>query len=153
MNYEIVNLDKKIVVGVEKETTNVNMQAVKDIGEVWQEFITSGIYENIQSKVNNKTIGLYTDYQGDFTKPYNFVACCEVEDGKDLKEGVVKKIISSGKYAKFVITGDIKESVGKFWGELWNMNLDRAYTCDFEEYQNNNEDMTDQEIHIYISLN
>ncbi|HBI94481.1 MAG TPA: AraC family transcriptional regulator, partial [Terrisporobacter glycolicus] len=29
----------------------------------------------------------------------------------------------------------------------------RKYSCDFEEYQNNTEDMKNQEIHIYISIN
>ncbi len=28
----------------------------------------------------------------------------------------------------------------------------KKYTCDFEEYQNNSEDMQKQEIHIYIAL-
>jgi predicted transcriptional regulator YdeE len=32
------------------------------------------------------------------------------------------------------------------------MNLKRRYTCDFEEYQNNQEDMQNQEIHIYIAI-
>ena len=33
-----------------------------------------------------------------------------------------------------------------------NMDLKRKYTCDFEEYQNNSEDMQKQEIHIYIAI-
>ncbi|CEJ73498.1 AraC family transcriptional regulator [[Clostridium] sordellii] len=37
--------------------------------------------------------------------------------------------------------------------KLWKMNLDRKYSCDFEEYQNNDEDIQNQEIHIYISIN
>lgn len=36
--------------------------------------------------------------------------------------------------------------------QVWNMDLKRKYTCDFEEYQNNSEDMLKQEIHIYIAL-
>lgn len=30
--------------------------------------------------------------------------------------------------------------------------IERKYTCDFEEYQNNTEDMQNQEIHIYIAI-
>lgn len=153
MDYEIVNLDEKIVIGVGRETTNANMQAVKDIGEVWEQFFANNIFERIQEKINGKTIGLYTDYQGDFTKPYNFVACCEVKEVKEMKSDLVKKVIPSGKYAKFIITGDVKEAAGNFWAQLWGMDLNRAYTCDFEEYQNNSEDMSNQEIYIYISLN
>ncbi|SFB13479.1 GyrI-like domain-containing protein [Clostridium frigidicarnis] len=152
MKYEIINLEKKIVRGILKETTNINGQCTKDIGEVWQKFCTEEVYENINPRKNNKTIGLYTDYQGDFTKPYNFMACCEILNSSNLSDNFVEKIIREGRYAKFVINGDVIKAVGKFWNELWNMDLDRAYTCDFEEYQNNTEDMSNQEIHIYISL-
>lgn len=152
MKYEILKLEKKIVRGILKETTNINGQCTKDIGALWQRFCTKEIYENINSRKNHKTIGLYTDYQGDFTKPYNFMACCEISDSSDIQYNFVEKIIPEGRYAKFVINGHIIEAVGEFWNELWNMDLDRAYICDFEEYQNNTEDMNNQEIHIYISL-
>lgn len=62
------------------------------------------------------------------------------------------KIIPKGKYAKFVIVGDVQKSVGEAWSKIWSMNLKRKYTCDFEEYQNNTEDMQNQEIHIYIAI-
>ncbi|MCC0646068.1 MULTISPECIES: GyrI-like domain-containing protein [unclassified Clostridioides] len=165
MDYEIVHISEKIVVGVSKETTNNNGQAVKDIGELWKNFMGKGIYNAIKGKKNDKTIGLYTDYQGDFTNPYNFVACCEVnsEDGKDNNlsefnekdicgEFVISKVIPGGKYAKFTITGDIQKSVGEFWFEFWKMDFDRTYISDFEEYQNNTYDMNKQEVHIYIGI-
>ncbi|GAA0070920.1 GyrI-like domain-containing protein [Clostridium sardiniense] len=153
MNYEIVNLDEKKVVGLVKETTNNENKAVKDIGELWQKFIMEGYYEKVQNKKDNKAIGLYTDYQGDFTKPYNFFCCVEVSEASKIEAPLVSKTILGGKYAKFIIKGDVKNSVGEFWLKLWQMDLDRSYTCDFEEYQNNSEDMQNQEIHIYISIN
>ena len=112
-----------------------------------------GHYQNIENRKNNKAIGLYTDYQGDFSKPYNFICCCEVNKNDSIKEPLVSKTIPSGKYAKFIINGDVKNSVGKFWMKLWQMDLDRKYSCDFEEYQNNTQDMQNQEIHIYIAVN
>ena len=60
--------------------------------------------------------------------------------------------VYTGKYAKFVIHGDVQNAVGQAWQEIWKMDLNRKYTCDFEEYQNNSEDMLKQEIHIYIAL-
>jgi predicted transcriptional regulator YdeE len=76
--YEIVELQDKKVGGLSKKTTNQNMQAVQDIASVWQQFIGNGIYAAIENKTDNTTIGLYTDYEEDFTKPYYFIACCEV---------------------------------------------------------------------------
>ncbi len=150
MKYEIVELEEKIIEGIEVRTTNQNGKSIKDIGETWQKLFTQGIYDTIQNKVNNKTIGLYTDYELDYTKPYIFVAGAEVSSKTD--STLVNKVIKKGKYAKFVIKGDVQNSVGQAWQEIWNMDLKRKYTCDFEEYQNNSEDMKNQEIHIYIAL-
>lgn len=152
MKYEIVELEEKVIVGLKIKTTNQEGKAAEDIGKAWQKLFADGIYEKISNKVNHKTIGLYTKYEGDYTKPYLFIAGAEVSKAVDDKEGIVSKVIPKGKYAKFVITGDVKNSVGQAWMEIWNMDLNRKYTCDFEEYQNNSEDMQKQEIHIYIAI-
>lgn len=152
MKYEIVELEEKVVAGIKIKTNNQNGKAMQDIGMTWQKLFANGIYEKIPNKVNSKTIGLYTEYEGDYTKPYTFIAGAEVSRKVQLGEELESIIIPKGKYAKFVITGDVQNSVGQAWQEIWNMDLKRKYTCDFEEYQNNSEDMQKQEIHIYIAL-
>ncbi len=152
MKYEIVELEEKKVVGVKIKTTNQNGKSIEDIGMTWQKLFADGIYEKIQNKVNNKTIGLYTEYEGDYTKPYTFIAGAEVSEELENNKEIVTKIIPKGKYAKFIITGDVQNSVGQAWQEIWSMDLKRKYNCDFEEYQNNSQDMQNQEIHIYIAI-
>lgn len=152
MKYEIVELEEKVVAGIKIKTINKEGKAVHDIGITWQKLFANEIYKEIQNKVNNKTIGLYTEYEGDYTKPYIFLAGAEVSQSGESNKEIVNKVISKGKYAKFVITGDVQKSVGQAWQEIWNMDLKRKYTCDFEEYQNNSEDMQKQEIHIYIAI-
>lgn len=152
MEYEIVELEEKIVEGISIRTTNQDGKSIQDIGALWQKFYAEGEYNKIENKVNNKAIGLYTDYEGDYTKPYNFIACSEVNKKSENMENRITRIIPKGRYAKFVIIGDVQKSVGEAWGKIWNMNLERKYTCDFEEYQNNTEDMENQEIHIYIAI-
>ncbi len=151
MKYEIVELEEKVVTGIKIKTTNQDGKAMQDIGMTWQKLFAGGIYDKIPNKVNSKTIGLYTEYEGDYTKPYKFIAGTEVSQ-KVKSEEIESSIIPKGKYAKFVIIGDVQNSVGQAWQEIWNMNLKRKYSCDFEEYQNNSEDMQNQEIHIYIAL-
>ena len=152
MKYEIVELEEKIITGIRIKTTNQDGKAMQDIGITWQKLFANGIYEKIPNKVNGKTIGLYTEYEGDYTKPYTFIAGAEVSQEIQMSEEIESIMIPKGKYAKFIITGDVQNSVGKVWQEIWNMDLKRKYTCDFEEYQNNSEDMLKQEIHIYIAL-
>lgn len=57
-----------------------------------------------------------------------------------------------GKYAKFIVHGPMQTVVADFWNKLWNMNLDRTYSYDFEEYQSGG-DIEHTEVHIYISIN
>lgn len=152
MNYEIVELEEKKVVGIIKRTTNENMQSVKDIGEVWQKFIGEGVYSRIENKINNEGIGLYTDYEKDYSKPYNFMACCEVSSNDGISGELNWKIISGGKYAKFSVRGNAQKAVMEVWQAIWQLNLNRKYDCDFEVYHNNSEDMNDQIIDVYISI-
>ena len=152
MKYEIVELGEKVVTGIRIKTTNQDGKAMQDIGTSWQRLFANGIYEKIQNKVNKKTIGLYTEYEGDYTKPYIFIAGAEVSQKAESNEEIVSKVIPKGKYARFIITGDVQKSVVQAWQEIWSMDLKRKYTCDFEEYQNNSEDMQNQEIHIYIAI-
>ena len=152
MKYTVVELEEKVVQGIRIKTTNQDGKAMQDIGMTWQKLFSEGIYDKITNKVNGKTIGLYTEYEGDYTKPYTFIAGAEVSKELQDKEQIASVIIPKGKYAKFIVTGDVQNSVGQAWQEIWNMDLKRKYTCDFEEYQNNSKDMQQQEIHIYIAL-
>lgn len=152
MKYEMVELEEKVVAGIKIRTTNQDGKSMQDIGMTWQKLFANGIYEKIPNKVNGKTIGLYTEYEGDYTKPYTFMAGAEVSQEVQMGKEIESIIIPKGKYAKFVIVGDVQNSVGQAWQEIWNMDLKRKYTCDFEEYQNNSKDMQKQEIHIYIAL-
>ncbi len=153
MNYDLVRIEEKNVVGIMVRTTNENGQAMSDIGKVWGEFMQGEAYPSIPYKLDTKSIGLYTDYEGDFTKPYSFLACCEVTKVQELAEKMVTKTIPAGTYARFVVKGHVQKDVGEFWVNLWNMQLDRKYSSDFEEYQGNLGDMENQEIHIYIAVN
>ncbi|WP_032122362.1 GyrI-like domain-containing protein [Clostridium amazonitimonense] len=154
MNYEIVNVDKKLVSGLGTLTTNENNKAMKDIGEIWQKLIEENVFHKISGAIDKKGIALYTDYEGDYTKPYYFLAGCEVEDVKsNIEKGFDFREIPEGKYAKFTVQGDVKSAVIEVWENIWKLNLDRKYSCDFEVYHNDSEDMNNQIIDIYISLN
>lgn len=151
MNYEIIQIDGKTVAGLITKTTNENMKAVEDIEALWQKFFSTTCAE-IKGKTDNKLIGIYTDYEGDFTMPYNFIAGCEVSNIKNIQPSLVVRKIPFGKYAKFSGRGNYQSVVAEMWKTIWNTKLDRKYSYDFEVYHCNSEDMNDQIIDIYISL-
>lgn len=152
MNYEVVELKQKKVVGIMARTSNQDEKMSQIIGELWQQFYGQGIYQAIEERVNDCSIGLYSNYSDGARDAYDVTVCCEVAKDAKRPEGTVVKTIEAGKYAKFVVKGDVQKAVAEFWGKLWGMDLDRRFGSDFEEYQPGG-DMQNSEIHMYISIN
>jgi len=149
MNYEIVNLKEKTVAGFSARTNNASPDMGKIIGGLWQKLYSPEGCFTLKNRANNKALGIYTDYADDEKADYTVITACEVSGG-DVPENFELRKIPAGKYAKFVVKGHMITAVQQFWTELWNMNLERSFVCDFEEYQN--ADIENAEIHIYIGL-
>lgn len=150
MEYEIVTLKDKIAVGVSARTNNTSPDVGAVIGGLWNRFFNEGIYASIPDKVNEKALGIYTDYAGNEKSDYTTVVACETSSEPQGDTYAVCRI-PAGKYAKFVIHGDMVQAVAAAWQEIWKMKLPRTFQCDFEEYQDDKMD-GNAEIHIYIGL-
>lgn len=150
MEYEVVKLDQMMIEGVSARTKNSDPNMPVVIGGLWDKFYRGGVYEKIENKANNKAVEIYSDYESDVNSEYSVTVGCEVSKFNDNKE-VACKIIPEGKYAKFIVKGHMVKAVQQFWEKLWQMDLDRNYKCDFEEYQD--ESMDNATVYIYISIN
>ncbi len=149
MNYEIVNLNETTAVGYCARTNNASPEMGQVIGGLWQRLYSPEGCQNIPDKIDDKALGIYTEYDNDEKGDYTVMAACRTK-GVVIPEGFDIRKIPAGRYAKFVIRGNMITAVAQFWQELWQMKLDRSYICDFEEYQNS--DPENAEIHIYIGL-
>ena len=149
MDYEIVMLEEKIAVGISARTNNTSPDMGAVIGGLWKRFYNEGIYASIPQKTNQKALGIYTEYAGDEKADYTVMVACEAAQEPETGEYDVCKI-PAGRYAKFVIHGDMVQAVAAAWQEIWSMDLPRTFQCDFEEYQDDR--MEDAEIHIYVGL-
>ena len=145
MNYEVVELKEKKIVGVNAETSNADPKMGEIIGGLWTDLYQGGVIAKIKNKSSQFAIGLYSDYT---ENGYQVTAGCEVSEAANPE--LTTKVIPAGKYAKFEIHGDMKQAVGEAWGEIWQMNLDRTYTGDFEEYVD--DCMENATIYIYIAI-
>lgn len=150
MKYEIVNLEEKTAVGLCARTNNSSPDMCQVIGGLWQRFYSDGAYSAIENKADCKAVGLYYDYQDEEKGDYSTAAACVVNAADKIPESMTVIKIPAGKYAKFIIKGDMVEAVAQFWNELWKMDINRSFVCDFEEYQNS--DPVNAEIHIYIGV-
>lgn len=150
MEYKVIELAQKTIVGLSAETSNDDPKMGEIIGGLWGSFYNEGIIEGIKNRANEYCYGLYSDYS---ENGYQVTVGCEVTDAqeKSLKDGLVKKVVPAGKYAKFEIHGDMVKAVGEAWAEIWKMPLDRTYTGDFEEYVDS--DMSgNATIYVYIAI-
>ena len=145
MKYEIVELKEKIVVGVSAITSNDATDMGDVIAGLWEKLYKDGVNNSIKNKVNEFAIGLYSDYSGD---QYTVTAGNEVSVAEN--DELTVKIIPAGKYAKFSVHGDMVTAVAEAWYKIWEMDLDRSFTGDFEEYLNS--DWENGDIDIYIAL-
>lgn len=150
MEYEIVNLKEKKMIGVEARTNNMSPDMPVIIGGLWDKLFRGGLYSGIENKSNNKAIGAYSDYESNETGDYTVTIGAEVNEVSNIPVGAVERTIPEGRYARFIVKGDHVKAVQEFWQKLWKMNFDRSYKFDFEEYQD--DDMENGTIHIYISL-
>lgn len=149
MNYEIVELNEKTVAGYCARTNNASPDIGIIIGGLWQKFYSPEGCPKIPHRISDKSLGIYTDYENDEKGDYTVMAACETS-GRDIPDSFAVRKIPGGRYAKFIVRGNMLTAVAEFWQKLWHMELDRSYVCDFEEYQNSDPD--NAEIHIYIGL-
>lgn len=151
MSYQIVTLEERTVVGLSARMRNEDPECGAVIAGLWRKLFEEGTFFAIPHPADERSIGLYDSYETDMTGPYDLTVGRAVTHPEGRPEGTVVKTIPAGRYAEFVVRGDVQEALGAFWSAVWQMPLDRAYTADFEEYGPPAEG-GEQEIHVFLSL-
>ncbi|MBL3546436.1 MULTISPECIES: GyrI-like domain-containing protein [Chryseobacterium] len=141
------------VIGIAVRTTNENNQAATDIGALWGKFMNEGILEAIPNKMDTTVYSIYTDYEKDHTKPYTTLLGCRVNNLDHIPEGMVGYSFDGGNYVKFTVRGDLtKNLVINQWLKIWEMDLGRIFTADFEVYGEKAQNPSDAEVDIFIAV-
>ncbi|UTN05249.1 effector binding domain-containing protein [Flavobacterium bizetiae] len=146
-------IQKFNVIGISIRTTNEDGQSGKDITSLWNKFMTEEIQGKIPSKVSEDIFCIYTDYEKDHTKPYTTILGCKVESLDNIPEDMVGKTIESADYEELIAKGNLSEgTVYNKWLEIWNSDLNRSFTADFEVYGSKTQNPENAEVDIYIAL-
>ena len=150
MNYTTEKQTKKFFIGLELKTDNEKcssaMPAHKD------KFFEQNIPAKIPNKANGDILALYTDYEGDYTKPYSWILGCEVSSLDEIPEGLVGKVIPESKYAVFTTQGEFPQGLIDAWQAVWKSNFLRSYTSDFELYRSDFNPQKNPEVKVYIAI-
>lgn len=151
---EIEKLEKFYVIGISVRTTNENGNAGIDIPELWNKFMSENLIEKIPNKIDNSIYCIYTEYEKDYTKPYTTILGCKVSSIENIPNEMVAKTLENENYRKFVAKGNILQGmVFGEWTKIWNTEIDRKYSADFEVYGEKAQNLENAEVDIYISLN
>ena len=147
LQYEVVTLPAKRVVGLKARTGNTDPACPQTIGGLWEQFMRTEAWQAaLQRGPDAVCYGLYTNYGLD-DESYEAVVACE---SASCPEGFTVVEIPAGEYAKFHFHGDVRKIPMQAWSEIWSLPLPRAYGVDFEEYRNAADGCAD--IDIYVGL-
>lgn len=146
-------INKFDIIGITIRTTNENQKAANDIPELWNKFFSNNLLKKIPNRIDDNIYCIYTDYEKDYTKPYTVLIGCKVEQTDSMPEELVAKSFEGGKYKKFTTSkGKLSEVIIDKWMEIWNSNLQRSYTTDFELHSTKSQNPDDGEVDIFIAV-
>ncbi|MES2266098.1 MAG: GyrI-like domain-containing protein [Bacteroidota bacterium] len=151
MNYETTSLPMFYVAGLSIRTINKDGQAGQDIGALWQQFTQGNLSDKLEEKEGNELYCVYTDYESDHNDYYTAILGCKVSSIEYLPDGFVGKAIPAAKYRVYTPEGKFPESVGVTWQHIWQSEMNRIYTSDFDVYDLTN-GFENAEAKIYVAV-
>ena len=150
MSHTTEHQKQKFFIGLELRTNNAECSAAMPAHK--EKFFKENIPAKIPNKLNGNILALYTDYEGDYTKPYSWILGCEVSSLDQIPTGLVGKKIPESQYAVFTTQGEFPAGLIAAWHMVWEANLPRAYTSDFEVYPSDFDPQTNPQVKIYIAV-
>lgn len=149
LEYEVVRKPEQLIIGLMIRTDNE--RAMQDIPEVCAKF-QDGWQEKIKNCINDDIVCAYLDYDEDFSKPYSYIIGCLVKNADYIPAGMACKKLPGGVFAKVEVFGEYPDSLLAAWEDIWDSDIERAYTTDFEVYDQHFTEENDYYFNIYLSL-
>ncbi len=155
-NYQIQSLsEEKIIIGMTIRTTNQDGKSIQDTSQLWKQFYAEGFNDKVQGKVNpSEVLGVYSNYESDCNGYYDYTIGYEVSPEADVPEGFGKMSIPKADYAKFELTEalPICEKIKRLWNNVWQADINRKYSIDFEIYDENTAMSENPKIQVFITV-
>ena len=142
------------IIGIDVRTSNIDGKAQQDIPNLWQKFMTENIAGKVSNKICDDVFCIYTEYEGDHNKPYTTLLGCKVNSLENIPEGMRGMTFNPKKQEQFQAKGNLLQgAVWQKWAEIWETDLDRTYTFDYEVYGAKAQNLEDAEVDIFIAVN
>ena len=98
---------------------------------------------------------VYTNYNkegqnGDYTV---ILGAASIDTETELPEGFIRHHIPESDYVCLPVKGDYPLSLQSTWQWVWDTDLNRAYSSDFEYYPEGMQNMREPKLDVYIAVN
>ncbi|MEH6888716.1 GyrI-like domain-containing protein [Bacillus sp. JJ864] len=157
MQPKIVKKEAFQAIGISITTNNeLEMSSAGKIPHLWSQYFQEQISNHIPNKTTQtETLALYSNYESDETGFYTYTIGVPVSTVIDTPENMTSFTIPATTYAVFTTRrGPLSEIIVEAWQEIWNWSKEnkRAFTTDFELYDERAFDPNDAQVDIYIAL-
>lgn len=141
------------VCGISAVIDNQDDRAAEQINTLWQSFFEQQVAQRIPNRANDVIYAVYSDYEGDHTKPYRltigYAAPSEAVSALTMLHTVQ---VDAGDYASLSARGEQPKALIETWVAVWESDLDRAFKTDFEVYGPRFFEEGVHEVLVYIGL-
>ncbi len=138
--------------GISVRTTNENGQSAKDIGELWGRFMADEVLLQIEGRLSDEVMCIYTDYESGHTGPYTAVLGCKVSSLDNIPDGLVSLTVPPAEYVKYIAKGRLPDCVAETWQQVWATDLDRTYIADFDVWGAKANNPEDAEVEVFVGV-
>ncbi len=144
-----ISLGEIPLIGLEIRTNNT---AATEIAELWQRFYANGVQDRIANCIDSRLFGLYSHYDSDHTGDYSFMIGCPVSDLERIPQGMVGRTIPAQTYEVSRAEGPLPDALIEAWQTIWQGDIKRAFSYDFEIYDDRAIDPEHAEVDIFVAL-
>lgn len=151
MEFKVEDVEDFKVIGI---SVRVNMKTAGElIGGLWQRWFMEGLEAKIPNKESNDKYNVYTNYEGDHTKPYTCFLGCRVSSVDKIPDKMQAIEIKGGKYAVFDVHGKIPDVVLETWGKIYKSDeFQRRFAADFDVYGEAAANPDDARLKTFVSV-
>ncbi|PEK90022.1 AraC family transcriptional regulator [Bacillus mycoides] len=143
-------------IGVSITTTNEKEASTEGkIPQLWNQYFQEQIMHQIPNQQTKETFAFYSNYESDETGTYQFTIGTPVSSLEEVPENMTALTIPAATYAVFTTRkGPVSEVICETWEYIWQWSKEnkRAFTTDFELYDENAVDPNNVQVDIYIAL-
>lgn len=154
LTFTVKKMPGKIVMGVQRRTSNADGRSTHDIFACWKEYLSLNMASKIPNRARTPAMfAVYSDYESDWTGEFSYLIGSEVTKADKVPAGLAVVRIPAQTYAVFTAAGPMPDALLGVWMSIWGTRLPRAYTFDFEQYDARFTRPERKEADVYVAVN